>query len=166
MATIRCINCKDKYHDDRAKRDVINYILNPDKMIHGYFGMDRVNPANPDLSMYDVSMKFGKEKGVQLRHYVISFCKNELQDPAIAKMIADEFMLSIGRKYQCIYGIHENTAQLHFHIAFNTVSYVDGSRFYGRKHEHYELINTIKAICRKYGLIIYYVKNTNTQDED
>lgn len=72
MATIICANGKGKYHDDSAKFDVIKYILNPDKMIHGYYGMAHVNPANPDLSMWDTSMSFGQEHGVRIRHYVIS----------------------------------------------------------------------------------------------
>ena len=166
MATIKCINCKGKYHDNNAKYDVISYILNSDKMPHGYFGMVHVNPANPDLSMWDVAMMFDKEKGVRLRHYIVSFYKTEVQNPALANIIANELMCAIGSKYQCIYGVHENTDELHFHIVFNTVSFVDGDRFYGTKAEHYALMDTIKAICRKYGLIIYYVKNTTVHDEN
>lgn len=164
MATIRCINCKGKYHDDNAKHDVINYILNPDKMIHGYFGMAYVNPANPDLSMWDTAMQFGQERGVRIRHYVVSFKNTELTDPRIANLIANEIMTAIGGKFQRIYGVHENTDELHFHLAFNTVSYVDGSRFYGKKHEHYGIINIIKFACSYYGFIAYYVKNTNDTD--
>lgn len=164
MATIRCINAKGKYHDDNAKHDVINYILNPDKMIHGYYGMEHVNPANPDLSMWDTSMSFGQEHGVRIRHYVVSFSKTELRNPMIAKLIADEVIKAVGGKFECIYGVHEDTDELHFHLAFNTVSYVDGSRFYGKKHEHYGIINIIKFACSYYGFIAYYVKNTNETD--
>lgn len=107
MATIICANGKGKYHDDSAKFDVINYILNPDKMIHGYFGMAHVNPANPDLSMYDTSISFGQERGVRIRHYVVSFPNKELTNPMIANLIANEIMTAIGGKFQCIYGVHE-----------------------------------------------------------
>lgn len=164
MATIKCINCRDKYHDDDAKRDVINYILNPDKMIHGYFGMTHVNPANPDLSMYDTSMSFGQERGVRIRHYVVSFSNKELTNPMIANLIATEIMNAIGGKFQCIYGVHENTSELHIHLAFNTVSYLDGSRFYGTKAEHRGLMNIIKFACSHYGCIAYYVRNIQDLD--
>lgn len=164
MATIICANGKGKYHDDSAKFDVINYILNPDKMVHGYYGMFHVNPANPDLSMWDTAMQFGQERGVRIRHYIVSFRSDELNDPNVANLIANEIMTAIGGKFQCIYGVHENTNELHFHLAFNTVSYRDGSRFKGNKTEHIGLMNVMKYICRSYGFIAYYVKNTYDAD--
>lgn len=164
MATIICANGKGKYHDDSAKFDVIKYILNPDKMIHGYFGMAHVNPANPDLSMWDTAMQFGQECGVRIRHYVVSFPNKELTNPMIANLIATEIMTAIGGKFQCVYGVHENTSELHIHLAFNTVSYLDGSRFYGTKAEHNGIMNVIKFVCNYYGFTAYYVRNRQDTD--
>lgn len=109
-------------------------------------------------------MKFGQERGVRIRHYVVSFKNTEFTVPMIANLIANEIMTVIGGKFQCVYVVHENTGELHFHLAFNTVNYLDGSRFKGNKTEHIGLMNVMKYICRSYGFIAYYVKNTYDAD--
>lgn len=156
MAVFLTINQKEKYHDANAKRDVIRYILNEEKMPNGYFGSMGVNPLNPALSMQAVSSFYGKENGVQIRHFSISFDKSEISDPVIVNAIANELMAYIGKCYQVVYAVHENTEQLHFHMAFNPVNHITGERYRGNKSEYYALLNMIKSIARKYGVYKIY----------
>lgn len=157
MAVFLTINQKGKYHDANAKQDVSNYILDEEKMISGYKGFMEVDPKEPAFSMEKVSAFYGKSNGVQLRHFSVSFAKDEISDPAIVNAIAHELMLYIGKDYQVLYGVHENDKdQLHFHMLFNTVSYTKGERYRGNKTEYYGLLNEIKRIGRKYGVYKIY----------
>lgn len=157
MAVHTTINGKSKYHDYASKEDVINYILNPFKIPSGFIGYMNVDPRNPALSMHQCSAKYGKDKGIQIRHFVVSFDRNEVRDSAIANAIATEFMNYIGREYPVIYAVHENTDQIHFHMAFNNVS-LTGKRYYGNKKEYYTITDAFKAMLRKYGVYVLMLK--------
>ena len=151
MAMFKTANCKGKYFDDNAKEDVINYVLNPDKMPHRCCGGVKVDKFDIAGSMYAVSEYYNKTNGVQLRHFIVSFSKNELNDPYKAKAIAQEIMYHLGKEYQAIYGVHEN-GDIHIHIVMNSVSYVDGHRYYGKKEEYYSFYYLLCDILRKYGI--------------
>ena len=81
-AILKTSNRKGKYLDLNSKNDVISYILDPNKMIHNYYGGIMVDHYNIAESMKQVSEKFHKEKGVQLRHFILSFSPHEIE-PAI-----------------------------------------------------------------------------------
>lgn len=165
MAVFLTINQKGKYHDANAKQDVSNYILDEQKMISGYKGFLEVDPKEPALSMEKVSAFYGKSNEVQLRHFAVSFAKEEISDPAIVNAIAYELMLYIGKDYQVLYGVHEDKADhLHFHMAFNTVNYTTGERYRGNKTEYYNLLNETKRIARKYGVYKIYPMYKNSEN--
>lgn len=152
MAILKTANGHGKYRDLSTKKDVVDYILNKDKLRNNYWGCIKVNPADPALSMQEVSKFYGKENGVQIRHIIVSFTQTETIDPAVVGAIANEFMCWLGGNYQSVYGVHENTENLHFHLAFNSVSYVTGERYKGTRSEHYLMLNVLKSISRKYGI--------------
>lgn len=159
MATFKTVNGCGKYRDLNSKEDVIHYILNPNKTPHGLIGSYMVDTFAPAKSMYEVSAQFNKESGVQLRHLIVSFSRYDNCDIYTADEIASEFMLFIGQKYQVIYAVHENKYNVHFHLVFNSVSYVDGQRYYGTRSEHQQMLNVLNAIVRKHGIKeVYYVK--------
>lgn len=147
----------NKYHDYKSKEDVIRYILNPSKTPSGFIGFMNVDPVNPALSMHQCSAQFGKDSGVQIRHFVVSFSKNEVCDSATANAIAKEFMCYLGREYPVVYAVHKNTDKIHFHMAFNNVS-LTGKRYYGKKAEYYPMIDVFKSILRKYGICVLMTK--------
>jgi hypothetical protein len=106
MAIYYTVNRKAKYHDYESKEDVINYILNPFKTPRNYIGfinVDPANPANPALSMHECSAAHGKDKGIQIRHFIVSFERNEINNCNIANAIANELMCYIGNQYSALY---------------------------------------------------------------
>lgn len=152
MAELISGNCAGKYFDPNAKIDVITYILNPMKTIHGYFGGCCVDPNYPAESMEIISEQFGKSAGVQLRHLILSFAPDEANDPAIVNMIAQDVARYIGREYQAVYAVHENKPHLHIHLVFNSCSYVDGHRYRGTYKEFFSLKTFMQDVLRKYGV--------------
>ena len=152
MALFKQLNGKDRYHDFSAREDVINYILRPDKTMSGCIGWVNVDMRNPAASMAQVAKFYGKENGIQLRHFVLSFCQEEVDDPDVANEIAQQIAYFISQEYQTIYAVHEDTDQLHVHFVYNPVSYLDGHRYYGTKTEYYRLINFIKTLLHHYEI--------------
>ncbi len=162
MATLKTGNKKGSYRDIDSKLDVISYILNPEKAQHSYIGGMSGTPRNIAENMNDVSVYFGKERGVQLRHYIISFSPNEINDPALVNIIAQRIIEYFAEEYQVIYAVHEDKPHLHIHIVINSVSFVDGHRYYGKREEFNAFRNFIKNLLRQYGIYcFYYVSNSD-----
>ena len=161
MAILKTANKKGKYYDDKAKEDVAAYILNPFKMSHNYCGGVAVEFPNIAESMQRVSERFGKTSGVQIRHFILSFYPNELSDATVADEISKRIVQHLGREYQTIYGVHEDAEHLHIHIAMNSVSYVDGHRYYGTRAEFNAFRAFLKNLLYNYGIYrLDYVSNS------
>lgn len=160
MAALKTPNGKGKYRDIEAKEYVTTYILNPYKMPHNYWGLWRTDPRNIAGSMMNVSHKFGKENGVQLRHFIISFSTYELKDFSIANEIGHLVMRFFGREYQTVYAVHEKADNPHIHIIINSVSYIDGHRYYGTRKEFYDMMRYLNRVLHGYGITeLVYVKD-------
>ncbi len=158
MAILKTANCKGKYRDEESKEDVIQYILNPFKMPHNFCGGLGVDPICPSESMELVSEQFGKEKGVQLRHFIIAFAPKELPSMSAANQIAQRIVRFLGQEYQTVYAVHENPDCPHIHIVMNSVSYIDGHRYYGTRREFFQMKNVIQNAMREHGIrVLKYV---------
>lgn len=157
MAVLESFNGKGNYRNENAMELVTDYIFNPYKAISGYYGGYGVSSQCPAESMMMVSEQFGKRNGVQLRHYALSFAPYELNNPIIANEIGRKISAFISREFQTVYAVHENREHLHIHIVTNSVSHIDGHRFYGSKQEFYALMGGIRRILRDYGIKLMYM---------
>ena len=151
MAILKTANTKGKYYESHAKDDVIQYILNPYKA-KNYYGAYGVNMNAPAESMNMISARFGKSHGVQLRHFIISFLPNEINNPVVANEIAKQFMLFFANEFQTIYAVHEDKPHLHIHIIINSVSYMDGHRYYGTRAEFKSMQKYMQKVLQNYNI--------------
>jgi len=162
MATLKTANAQEKYHDNGAREDVLQYILRPDKAIHGFIGGQSIDMSNPAAAMNQTSRRFGKPDGVQLRHLIISFHPKECAYPDQAALIALEAAEYIGGSYQCVWAVHEDQPHLHIHLVFNSISYKNGRRYRGTKKEFYGFYNHMRSVLPFYGVRKFiYVQNTS-----
>lgn len=152
MAIFKIMNGKGKYHDAKALFDVSRYILKPCKTRHEYTGGVHVDMSDPASSMNAVAEQYKKCRGVRLWHIIVSFTDDECPSPIVADAIGMEIIEWIGEEYQAIYAVHEDSDEIHLHIVFNSVSHVDGHKYYGRKLDYYDMLYTVKAILRRYGI--------------
>lgn len=160
MAILKVPNRKGKYFDPNTKEDLISYITRSSKTPSGFINSVGVDTNAPAKSMLDVAEQYGKTKGVQARHFILSFSPREVSSPKTANEIAMDLIAYLGEEYQCIYAVHEDTDQLHIHIIMNSISYLDGHRYRGSKAEFYQLTNTIKQLLRPYHIrTLQYVSN-------
>ena len=155
MALFKFLNGKGRYRGDDARTNVAEYILNPYKAKHGYIGGAYVNMESIESivhSMDKIAQQFGKTNGVQLRHFVLSFLPQETRDPQEVYRIGRKIMMFVGQEYQAVFAVHENTANLHIHFMLNSVSHVNGDRYYGKRKDYYIMLNGLKAILHQHGI--------------
>ena len=152
MATLKTANGHGRYFDNAAKQDVINYIMDESKTPSRFIGGVRVDVNDIAGSMAAISERYGKSSGVQLRHFIISFSPGEVRNMDTVNEIAKEAVLFLGREYQTVYAVHEDTDHPHIHIVTNSVSYVDGHRYYGTRKEFKSFMGALSGIMRRHGI--------------
>ena len=88
-------------------------------------------PATACQEMQAVKKRFGKEKGVIVYHGYQSFAPGECT-PELAHEIGVKLARQLwGDRYQVLVATHlDRGNHLHSHFVINTVSFVDGKKFY------------------------------------
>lgn len=172
MGILKIANNSGKYHDANSNYDLIHYIANPYKTIHGLYGGLAVsnNPLHAVLQMYMLRNAWGKFDCVQIRHMILSFSENELSvnNPEHVKLlnqIAIQTAAYYSSAYQIFYGIHENTNQLHIHFAMNMLNYHTGMQYSGKKKDLYGFLSHINNVLAQYNLSVEYVSNSDYRSQ-
>jgi len=102
---------------------------------------------------------------VQLRHFIVSFTPYEINRPELAYQIGNEICTQLGYEYQTVFGVHENTDELHLHIVTNSVSFIDGHRYKGDRKDFYQTKNHINSVLKKHNIRpVKYVSNKKIKD--
>ena len=156
MATVKFLNAAGKYDDPAARDDVIRYITQKVKTPSGYIGAYGVDVPYAAQQMQEVSASFKKDNKIRIRHFVVSFYRNEHISPYKANVIASMIALELGQIYQCVYAVHEDTYNIHVHFVFNPVSFVNGYKYSGTKGEHKDLKQKIEKCVKAMGIHIFY----------
>ena len=138
---------------------VINYAINGEKTENGIL-VSTINclPETAYSQMMLTKKAFHKEDGRLGYHIIQSFEGKEISPEKcnqIGKELAEELW---GDKYQIIICTHINKENVHNHIVFNSVSFVDGIKYHNSNVEIALMKETNDDICRNYGLSI--VKST------
>ena len=112
-------------------------------------------PATARREMQAVKKRFGKEKGVIAYHGYQSFASGECT-PELAHEIGVKLARQLwGDRYQVLVATHlDKENHLHSHFVINTVSFVDGKKFYRSGLDYRAMREASDALCREYGLSI------------
>ena len=111
----------------------------------------------PDTAFYEmknVKKQFFKTEGIECFHGIQSFVKDEVtpeQAHEIGVKLANELW---GEKFQVIVSTHLNTDNIHNHFVINSVSFIDGKRFYNTKRDYALMRKTSDRLCKEYGLSV------------
>lgn len=127
MALVKMIG--EDYPDRKDLQNLVQYIIQPDKAVHGLVGGFGLLPAGEEeiiRQMETVKEVWHKTGGRQARHFVVSFAWGEHISEAEAWRLAYWIALYYADRYQIVYAVHEDTENLHIHFVFNPVSFVDG----------------------------------------
>ncbi len=140
-----------KYHDNDTIPDIIHYIFDPRKTLGKYIGGLAINLSWAAEQMTAVADAYGKNRGIRVRHMVLSFDVSEHVTPEQAMIIAYETALWYANDYQILFAVHIDSDNLHIHFVMNTVSYLNGRKYEGKKWDYYHFQVYLKRILGGYG---------------
>ena len=96
---------------------------------------------------------FHKTDKRQGYHLIISFEEGEVTADQAFDIVGEFVRQYLGKEYEAVYVIHDNTAHIHGHIIFNSISFVTGKKYRYEKGDWAKYIQPItNALCSKYGL--------------
>lgn len=169
MATSKILHMKDcgsGFHGKHLK-SAIKYIAVPDKtqdmrLVAGV----NCQPEFAFEQMRETKERFGKISGRQGYHLIISFVENEVDADTAFELVGKFVNEYLGSKYEAVYAIHDNTAHIHAHIIFNSVSFLTGKKYHYHKGDWAKYIQPItNRLCREYGLSTIEIENEKTGND-
>ena len=169
MAISKILNMKDcggHFHGKHLKRS-LDYVMNPEKTQDGRLvGSINCQVDSAFEQMRATKRKFGKVDKRQGYHIILSFKEDEV-NPDTAFEITRRFVEEyLGKSYEAVYVVHDNTAHVHSHIVFNSVSFVDGKKYRYEKGDWAKYIQPItNKLCQEYGLSIINVDDGSKEKE-
>lgn len=145
--------------------DVIDYAVNSEKtqkaddessvVMQRFVSGVNCYPATARDEMMAVKKRFGKDEGVMAYHGYQSFAKGEVTPEAAHEIGVRLAQKLWGEKYQVIVATHlDKNSHLHNHFVVNTVSFVDGIRYYRSAKDYHDMQTESDAICREYGISV------------
>ena len=169
MAISKILNMKDcggHFHGKHLKRS-LDYVMNPEKTQDGRLvGAINCQADAAFEQMKETKRKFGKVDKRQGYHIILSFKENEV-NPDTAFEITQRFVEEyLGKSYEVVYVVHDNTEHVHSHIVFNSVSFVDGKKYRYEKGDWAKYIQPItNRLCEEYGLSIIDVDDGSKEKQ-
>lgn len=169
MAISKILNMKDcggHFHGKHLKRS-LDYVMNPEKTQDGRLvGAINCQADAAFEQMKETKRKFGKVDKRQGYHIILSFKENEV-NPDTAFEITQRFVEEyLGKSYEAVYVVHDNTEHVHSHIVFNSVSFVDGKKYRYEKGDWAKYIQPItNRLCEEYGLSIIDVDDGSKEKQ-
>lgn len=156
MAISKILYMKDsgKSYHGKSLKNAIEYITDADKTQGGKL-VESLNCLvdNAFEQMKQTKQSFGKLDKRQGYHLILSFPVGEA-DANTAMEITRKFVkVYLGKEYEAIYSVHDNTDCVHSHIIFNSVSFMNGIKYRYEKGDWAKEIQPLmNRLCREYGL--------------
>ena len=107
-----------------------------------------------------IKKHYKKENGILAFHSFQSFKEGEVT-PELAHQIGIELANKMwGDRFQVVVSTHLNTKHIHNHFVINSISYIDGKRYYDNRESYAKLRLLNDTICKEYGLSYLEEKET------
>ena len=157
-------------NDEKVSEDIytelhkeLNYISNNSKTEQKlYVSGINCEPSNAKEEFTLVKKRFNKEKGIIAFHAIQSFAEGEVT-PEVAHEIGLQLATEMwGNKFQVVVATHLNTKHLHNHFIINSVSMIDGKRYYDTRTSYAELRKLNDQICMEHNLSFMEEKKTKS----
>ena len=135
-------------------KQALDYITVPEKTGGGRLvGSLNCQQEQVYEQMRQTKEQFGKTDQRQGYHLIISFVEGEVDADTAFEAIGKFAKEYLGRDYEALYAVHDNTDHVHGHIIFNSVSFSDGRKYRYKKGDWAREIQPItNRLCEEYGL--------------
>ena len=161
-----------KYTTDKEKTDLDNYsdleksleYIKDEFKTEDKLFVSGIN-CSPDTALKDmvrVKNQFNRKQGVLGFHAYQSFKEGEVtpeQAHQIGIQLAKEMW---GDRFQVVVSTHLNTNHYHNHFVINSISFVDGKKYYNNRTTYAELRRLNDCICKENGLSYLQEKKTKS----
>lgn len=167
---------------DKRLDNVVDYVVNEKKTdSNSYYNLHKVveyakasykteqqlyvtaincSEDNVVQEMMETKKIFDNEDGILGYHAFQSFCEGEVT-PEIAHKIGIKLAEELwGDRFQVVVTTHLNTNHIHNHFVLNSVSFVDGKKYYDNNETYALMRQTSDNLCREYGLNVLEEKPT------
>ena len=151
-------NSAGKYTDDDALHDVLSYCGREGKA--SLVGGIGVYPPNAIYEMERLAQAYGQVRGVRLRHWTLSFSKEEVRKisgkslPTMLHHFGWYAANYYSGQYQIVFAIHLDSSNPHIHFVMNTVNYRTGKKYPGDKADYYSYQRYLSDFFNCYGMIL------------
>lgn len=144
-----------EYAVQEEKTEIINVDDEGTEIMQRFISGVNCTPMTARDEMIAVKKRFGKEGGVVAYHGYQSFAPGEAT-PEMAHEIGLRLAKKLwGERYQVLVATHlDKENHLHNHFVLNTVSFVDGIKFYRSEKDYYDMQKESDRLCREYGLSV------------
>lgn len=148
-------NVKFSCQDLQGLRDVMDYMLQDYKTEQQYYvtGLN-CQPQTARQEMMITKKQFQKEGGIIAYHGYQSFMPGEVtpqQAHDIGVKLAEELW---GARFEVIVATHLDKSHIHNHFVLNSVSFVDGYRYYDNNASYDLMRKTSDRLCREHQLSV------------
>ena len=161
---------------DMRLDNVIDYVVNEKKTDEGsYYNLHRVveyakasykteeqlyvtalncSEENVTQEMMEIKKIYGKEDGILGYHAFQSFAEGEVT-PELAHKIGVQLAEELwGDRFQVVVTTHLNTNHIHNHFVLNSVSFVDGKKYYNTRETYAYMRQISDNLCRENHLSV------------
>lgn len=141
--------------DRQALADIIAYAADEKKTEKQYFTTGINCDVENAREQFNITkLSFNKTGGIVCGHCMQSFDGYEVT-PEEAHEIGVQMSKELwGDRFQIVVATHLNTNNVHNHIVFNSVSFVDGKRFHFCTEETMRIRGVSDRICRERNLSV------------
>lgn len=149
MPAIICVNTKDgvAYNTEEDLAYVVYYVYDCTKTMedtvrpghavgnfvgcYPFIGPQDLIYDEGEVSKYMIlnNRIYGKSDGNLIRHWVISFAKDDYIMPQDAANLGNYLIHAIGENYISAFGVHLDKKCIHIHLIINCISWRDGKRY-------------------------------------
>ena len=132
MAITKCLHMKQAKTGYPAKHlaNGLRYIMNPEKTEHGrYVCGHNCIPEQALSQMVDTKRHFGKLDKRQGYHFILSFEEDEVSEEEAFQVVGEFVAEFLGKDFEAVYAVHNDTDHIHGHIIFNSVRCTTGYKY-------------------------------------
>lgn len=141
------------YYGNTSMRRIIDYVIadKKTKRLLPFVGSPNVELDKAFDQMMLVKEYYNKTGGRMIRHFWVSFPKQFCYTFVDCYYIGWRISEYYSSHYQIIFGVHEDTENIHIHFAMNTVRFIDGKKYAEGYEDYFYLQDYVKHVIDKYN---------------
>ena len=146
------------YYGNSSMRRIIDYVISDKKTkrLLPFVGSPNVELDKAFEQMMLVKEYYNKTGGRMIRHFWVSFPKQLCYTFVDCYYIGWRISEYYASYYQIIFGVHEDTENIHIHFAMNTVRFIDGKKYSDGYLDYFCLSKHIDDVVKTHNNSNFY----------